>query len=228
MNFLCIIPARSGSKGIKNKNIQKIKKLTLIEHAYTFAKKFKEFDDILVSTDSKKYLKFLEKYSYKFNKFLRPKSLSRKNSTDLEVLIFELTRFEKYFKKKFDYVAFFPPTSPIRKKIDIEKCLKIIKRKRPDALWTISKIDTKFNPIKQLIFKNNKLKYFSPDGHKFKSRQLLKSTYIRNGVAYFYSRKTILKYKKILPKNSLYYEIKSDYVNIDNITELNLARKILK
>lgn len=228
MNFLCIIPARSGSKGIKNKNIQKIKKLTLIEHAYTFAKKFKEFDDILVSTDSKKYLKFLKKYNYKFDKFLRPKSISRKNSTDLEVLIFELTRFEKYFKKKFDYVVFFPPTSPIRKKIDIEKCLKIIKRKRPDALWTISKIDTKFHPIKQLIFKDNKLKYFSPNGHKFKSRQLLKNTYIRNGVAYFYSRKTILKYKKILPKNSLYYEIKSDYVNIDNITELNLARKILK
>ena len=228
MNFLCIIPARSGSKGIKNKNIQKIKKLTLIEHAYTFAKKFKEFNKIIVSTDSKKYLKFLKKYGYEYDKFLRPKSLSMKYSTDLEVLIFELKRFEKYFKKKFDYVAFFPPTSPIRKKIDIEKCLKIIKRKKPDALWTISKIDTKFNPIKQLIFKNNKLKYLSPDGHKFKSRQLLKNTYIRNGVAYFYSRKTILRYKKVLPNNSLYYEIKSKYVNIDNINELNLARKIFK
>ncbi len=120
MNFLCIIPARSGSKGIKNKNIQKIKKLTLIEHAYTFAKKFKEFNKILVSTDSKKYLKFLKKYGYEYNKFLRPKSLSRKHSTDLEVLTFELKRFEKHFKKKFDYIAFFPPTSPIRKKIDIE------------------------------------------------------------------------------------------------------------
>ena len=77
----------------------------------------------------------------------------------------------------------------------------IIKLKKPDALWTISKIDTKFNPIKQLIIKNKKLKYFSPDGHKFKSRQLLGKTYIRNGVGYFFSRKTILKYKKILPKN---------------------------
>ena len=37
MNILCIIPARSGSKGIKNKNIQKIKKLTLIEHSFIFA-----------------------------------------------------------------------------------------------------------------------------------------------------------------------------------------------
>ena len=226
MNFLCIIPARSGSKGIKNKNIQKIKKLTLIEHSYIFAKKFNEFNEIIISTDSKKYLKFLQKYDYKYSKFLRPKSLARKNSTDLEVLTFELKRYEKFFKKKFDYVACFQPTSPIRKKIDIKKCLKIIKQKKPDALWTVSKIDTKFNPIKQLIIQKDKLKYFSQDGHKFKSRQLLKNTYIRNGVAYFYSRKTILNYKKVLPNNSLYYEIKGEYANIDNIDELNLARKI--
>tara|TARA_X000000950_G_scaffold288438_1_gene405203 strand:- start:1277 stop:1960 length:684 start_codon:yes stop_codon:yes gene_type:complete len=226
MNFLCIIPARSGSKGIINKNIKKIKKLTLIEHAYIFAKKFKEFDTVIVSTDAKKYLDFLKKYNYKFNNFLRPKNIAKKNSTDLEVITFELKRYEKYFKKKFDYVAVFQPSSPIRKKVDITKCLKIIRKNKPDALWTISKIDTKFNPIKQLIIKKNRLKYFSKNGDKFKSRQLLKNTYIRNGVAYFYSRKTILKFKKILPEKSMYYLIKNKYVNIDNIDELNLARKI--
>jgi CMP-N-acetylneuraminic acid synthetase len=226
MNFLCLIPARSGSKGIKDKNIQKIKKLTLIEHAYLFAKKFDEFDQIIVSTDSKKYLKFLEKYNYKYTNFLRPKSISRKDSTDLEVLNYELKRYEKYFKKKFDYVAFFQPTSPIRKKSDIIKCIEIIKKKKPGALWTISKIDTKFNPLKQLIINKNQLQYYSRDGHKFKSRQLLNSTYIRNGIAYFYSRKSILKFKKILPKNSTYYLIKNKYVNIDTLDELNLARRI--
>ena len=76
------------------------------------------------------------------------------------------------------------------------------KEKKPDALWTISKIDTKFNPIKQLTIDKNKLKYYSKDGFKFKSRQLLKNTYIRNGVAYFYSRKAILKFKKILPEKA--------------------------
>lgn len=228
MNFLCIIPARSGSKGIIDKNIKKIKKLTLIEHAYIFAKKFKEFETVIISTDSKKYLKFLEKYNYKFKNFLRPKSLSKKNSTDLEVITFELRRYEKFLKKKFDYVVLFQPTSPIRKKLDIMKCLKIIKKKKPDALWTISKIDTKFNPMKQLLISKSKLSYYSKDGYKFKSRQLLKNTYIRNGLAYFYSRKAILKFKKILPKKSMYYLIKDKYVNIDTLDELKLARKILQ
>ncbi len=228
MNFLCIIPARSGSRGIIDKNIKKIKKLTLIEHAYIFAKKFKEFETVIISTDSKKYLKFLEKYNYKFKNFLRPKSLSKKNSTDLEVITFELRRYEKFLKKKFDYVVFFQPTSPIRKKLDIVKCLKTIKKKKPDALWTISRIDTKFNPIKQLLINNSKLSYYSKDGYKFKSRQLLKNTYIRNGIAYFYSRNAILKFKKILPKKSMYYLIKDKYVNIDTLDELKLARKILQ
>ncbi len=228
MNILCIIPARSGSKGIKNKNIQKIKKLTLIEHSFIFAKKLKIFDKIILSTDSIKYLYFLKKYKYKYLKFLRPKRLAKKNTTDLEVLTFELKRYEKYFKKKFDYVVCLQPTSPVRKIDDFKKCFRIIKQKRPDALWTVSKIDNKFNPIKQLYFKNKKLKYFSKNGDKFKSRQLLNDTYIRNGVGYFYSRKTILNYKKVLPNNSLYYEIKNDYVNIDNIKDLKLARKLIK
>ena len=107
------------------------------------------------------------------------------------------------------------------------KCLKIIKKKKPDALWTISKIDTKFNPIKQLTIDKNKLKYYSKDGFKFKSRQLLKNTYIRNGVAYFYSRKAILKFKNFTRK-SMYYLIKDKYVNIDTLNDLNLARKILQ
>ena len=228
MNVLCIIPARSGSKGIKNKNIKKFQKLTLIEHSFIFAKKLKIFDKIILSTDSTKYLSYLKKYNYKYLEFLRPKKLAKKNTTDLEVLTFELKRYEKYFKKKFDYVVCLQPTSPVRKINDFKKCFKIIKQKKPDALWTVSKIDKKFNPIKQLYFKNKKLKYFSKDGDKFKSRQLLNDTYIRNGVGYFYSRKAILKYKKVLPSNSLYYEIDDNYVNIDNISDLKLARQLMK
>ncbi len=227
MNILCIIPARSGSKGIINKNIKKIKKHTLIEHAYFFAKKFKEFNKIIVSTDSKHYLNLLKKHKYKYVDFLRPKNLAKKNTTDLEVISYELKRYEKYFKKKFQYVVCLQPTSPIRKKTDFQNCLNIIKKRKPDALWTVSKIDKKFNPIKQLIFKGSKLKYFSKHGATFKSRQLLKNTYIRNGVAYFYSRTAILKEKKVLPNNSLHYEIKGSYINIDDHNDLNLARKLI-
>ena len=61
MIVLGIIPARSGSKGVKDKNIKKINNKTLIEIAYLKAKKSKIFSDILVSTDSNNYKKILEK-----------------------------------------------------------------------------------------------------------------------------------------------------------------------
>ena len=222
---IAIIPARSQSKRIKNKNIKKFMGKPIIAWSIEAAKKSKIFDYILVSTDSKRISTIAKKYGAEVP-FLRPKNLAQKNTTDLEVITYELKRYEKYFKKKFHYVVCLQPTSPIRKRKDFDKCFKIIKQKKPDALWTVSKIDSKFNPVKQLVFKNDKLKYFSKDGPKFKSRQLLKNTYIRNGVAYFYSRKTILNYKKVLPNNSVYYEIKNKYVNIDNIADLNLAKKL--
>ena len=61
MTTLAIIPARSGSKGFRNKNIQKINNKTLIEIAYDVAKKTKIFTDILISTDSYQYKSILEK-----------------------------------------------------------------------------------------------------------------------------------------------------------------------
>ncbi len=55
MNILCLICARKGSKGIKNKNVIKIKNKKLIEITIDQAKKSKLFQNIVVSTDSKKY-----------------------------------------------------------------------------------------------------------------------------------------------------------------------------
>ena len=103
MKNICFIPARSGSKGIKNKNVQKIKNKTLIEYAYEVAKKSKIFDKIVLSTDSEKYLNILKKHID--TPFLRPKRLSNDKTTDIEVLNYELKKYEKYFKKNFDYVC---------------------------------------------------------------------------------------------------------------------------
>ena len=54
---LCVIPARKGSKGLKNKNIKKLGKTPLIAWSILAAKKCKEIDEIIVSTDSVKISK---------------------------------------------------------------------------------------------------------------------------------------------------------------------------
>ena len=159
---------------------------------------------------------------------MRSKKFSKDNTTDLELLNYEINKFEKKKKLKVNYICLLQPTSPLRKKKDIIDCYNLIRLKKLDAVWTVSKIDKKFNPIKILRIKRKKLEYFSSKGSTFTNRQSLKDYFIRNGIAYFFSRKSIMKYKKILPKKSGFIEIKRQISNIDSMEDFVEAKKFLE
>ena len=116
----------------------------------------------------------------------------------------------------------------MREKKDIIKCIKILVNRKASAVWTINKVDIKFHPLKQLKIKNGLLNHCDKKGRKIIARQQLDYTYIRNGICYAISRNTILKEKNIMGSKCLYSIIKKPVVNIDNLSELNLARKIFK
>ena len=83
---ICIIPARSGSKRIKNKNIQKINNQHLIEIVIKIAKKSGIFSRIVVSTDSKKIAKIAKNFGAEVP-FFRSKKLSDDYTPTYKVLI---------------------------------------------------------------------------------------------------------------------------------------------
>ncbi len=95
--FLCIIPARSGSKGIKNKNIKKLDGVPLIGWTIKDCLKIKRFNKVIVSTDSKKYAKIAISMGAEVP-FLRSKKNSQDKSEDIDFLK-EIYLF--YKKKKF-------------------------------------------------------------------------------------------------------------------------------
>tara|TARA_B100000282_G_C31699045_1_gene475334 strand:- start:224 stop:916 length:693 start_codon:yes stop_codon:yes gene_type:complete len=223
--ILLVVLARSGSVGIKNKNIRKIKNVPLVGRVGNIANKIKFFDKKIVSTDSTKIGKIAFKYGLEFN-FLRPKKISGPKISDLEVLKHALKRSDKK-NNKFDIVVSMPPTSPLRKINDVKNCIRKIIDKKLDAVWTISKTDTKYHPLKALVVSKKRLKYYSKYGNKIKYRQQLKNTYFRNGACYAFSRKTILE-NSILPKKSGYVISLSDQISIDTYSDLILAKKILK
>ena len=84
MNIVALIPARGGSKGIKNKNIVSLLGKPLISYTILTARKVNQINDIFVSTDSPAIKKISEKYGAKAP-FLRPKKYSTDKSEDLEV-----------------------------------------------------------------------------------------------------------------------------------------------
>lgn len=79
-----------------------------------------------------------------------------------------------------------------------------------------------------LELKKDKIKYYTNLGKKFVSRQALGDYYIRNGIAYFFSRKTIVQYNTILPKKNGYVIINRRVINIDSYKDLINAKKILQ
>ncbi len=222
--ILAVVLARGGSKGIKNKNLKKLNGISLVGRVGMFVKKIKIIDTAIISTDSYKIGKEALKYKLGFN-FLRPKFLSGDKVSDEKVLYHALNKAEKIFGHKFDVIISLPPTSPLRNKNDINLSVKKLINKKFDAVWTISKTDSKFHPYKSLVIKKNKLKFFFKEGHKIKYRQQLNQTFYRNGACYVFSRKSVLK-KKIITNNSGYVISKTNQISIDNISDLYKADKL--
>ena len=123
---LIFIPARSGSKRIKNKNIRKINGKPLIYWTIKYAKKYSKNEDILVSSDSSIIKKLSTKEKIKFLK--RPKRLSGDNANVYFAVVHALKKIEN--NKKYKYIALLQPTSPIRPKNMISDGIKILKKNK--------------------------------------------------------------------------------------------------
>lgn len=138
-SVLGIIPARGGSKGLKNKNLVKLNNFPLIYWPIKALKKSKHVDNFILSTDSKKISRVANRFSCK-TPFFRPKSISKDNSSSIELIIHAL----KYYKNQninYDYVVLLEPTSPLTTYFDIDKAIKMLHKKRSiaDSIVGISK-----------------------------------------------------------------------------------------
>ena len=92
---ICIIPARGGSKGLKNKNIRKINNKPLIYYPIKAALKSKVCDKIVVTTDSNNIAKLSKKYGAEVP-FLREKKYAKDLTTTEKTLQHALLNFEKF------------------------------------------------------------------------------------------------------------------------------------
>ena len=97
MNIITLIPARAGSKGIKNKNIILFNKKPLISHTILISKKSSLISDTYVWTNSKKIANISKKFGAKVP-LLRPEKISGDKSLDIEVMKHFYNWYLKYVK----------------------------------------------------------------------------------------------------------------------------------
>lgn len=220
--ILAIIPARSGSKGIKNKNIVKINNKPLIFYTIKNAKNSNMISDLIGSTDSEKIKKIFEKYKVQVP-FLRPKKLSTDKSLIVDTLIFCLKKMEKIKQKKYDYIILLQPTAPNRSKKEIDKCINKIIRTNADSLISLSPLDEP-HPLKlKTISKGVVQNYLKSAKNNF-PRQSLPKLYKPSGNVYIFTRKILLN-RDLKGKKQICDLISSkNHLNIDTKDDLILAK----
>ncbi len=129
-NIVAIIPARSGSKGIKNKNIRLLAGKPLIAYSIEHALKANSIDRVIVSTDSLEYAKIAREYGAEVP-FLRPAEISGDMALDIDTFLHALSWMQENEGYIPDIVVQLRPTYPIRRLEDIDNMIHLLKE-RPD------------------------------------------------------------------------------------------------
>jgi CMP-N,N'-diacetyllegionaminic acid synthase len=201
LKILWLIPARSGSKSIPNKNITLLDGIPLLAHRINTAIKSNYPEEIWISTDSEEYALVAKKYGAAAY-FLRPKELALDDSSSVDVVLHAM----KYANENlfsFDLIGLLEPTSPFITKNHLNEAIeKLVKNSNADSIIAVkeSRPNTIFIQedtlyLKELARKINGLnkigrqkfkKQITPSGGFYISRW---NSFLKNKS--FYTHKTI-------------------------------------
>ena len=213
---IAIIPARIGSKRIKEKNIKNFFGKPIICYSILAAQQTGIFSKIIVTTDSLKIAKIAKKYGADI--FFRSKKLS-KDSTMLSPVIHDVLKKNEYSSE--DYVCCIYATAPLINYTDIKKSLLKLKVKKCLACHTVTDYD--FPVARSLIFSKSLVQF---KYKKFKNTPSQKTPKIVHDAGQFFWLKasSFLKSKNLFPKKTLGYYINRDRSqDIDTMSDWNLA-----
>ena len=184
MKNIAIIPARSGSKGLKDKNIKLLNGKPLMAYSIEAALESKMFYEVMVSTDSEKYAAIAKEYGANVP-FLRSAELSSDTATSKDVILDVLRRYEAA-GNKYDTFCLLQPTSPLRKASDIIKAYEFFAEKKALAVVGVTEAD--HSPLHYGTLPDDlSMVGFIKDEVKDKPRQALETYYRINGAMYIAS-----------------------------------------
>jgi CMP-N-acetylneuraminic acid synthetase len=146
MNIYAIIPARSGSEGVKDKNILEIGGIPLIGHSILFAKKL-DVQRIFCSTDSEEYREIAIKYGAEVP-FLRSKEAAKSNSMENDILVDMYKSFSMHNIKQPDLIVWLRPTFIFRNLEHVNECIDVlVKNKSYTSARTICETESRLYQI---------------------------------------------------------------------------------
>jgi N-acylneuraminate cytidylyltransferase len=224
IKIVALIPARSGSKGIINKNIKLYKGIPLLAHSVKIALECKYINKVFVSTDSSEYQKIALDYGSELMP-LRPIEISDDLSPDIDTF----KHFLNWIEDKPDIIIQLRPTYPNRSIELLNNCIEYFtdNYENYDSLRTVVPIEK--TPYKMYYIENNILNPFLSIYKNIQepfnqARQNFPQSYLHNGCidiikSDFVLKKNLLSGKKILP----FIMNENEIDDIDNIIDFEKA-----
>lgn len=217
---LVIVPARAGSIRLSNKNIAMLNNKPLFLYTINLCKKLKKYADVIVSTDCKKIIAFCKNKNY-LKCIKRKKNLSSRNTQIIDVVLDVLKQIKE---NEYENIILLQTTSPLRKVLDVKKCINIFKRNNLKSLATISRLIE--NPSDLILKTKKNFKFIKNQ----KSKKLNKDIFYVDGSIYISSIMFLKKYRTFLhDKYTKFIKLSNDFnVDIDYEHDLILAKYFLK
>lgn len=224
MKNLCVIPARKGSKRIKNKNILNFFGKPIINYAIQNAIKSKLFDKVIVSTDSEKIAK-ISKNAGASIPYIRNKKLSY-GSVGIYDVVKDVIEYECKNGLIYDYVCCVLPASPMLNYKLIKKTYEKAKKNKKNYLVTCVKYPSPL--LKSFKIIKNKIKLNFPS-YINKQSQNLDENYHDAGQLYWASNETWNKKKHIINNGAFVYQLKlGETWDIDDKDDLEIAKILFR
>lgn len=230
MKILGFIPARGGSKRIPKKNIKLLCGKPLIAYTIEAAKKSKYINRIVVSTDSEEIASVAKDYGAEIP-FLRPKSISKADSTEMEFFAHALDWFSKNENYEPDLIVLLYPTAPFRKPESIDQAVEtMLKHPEVDSLRSVRLCSE--HPYKMWVIEDGYLKPFvrgeDPNIHTLPYR-LLPTVYIQNASIYITKPSTIRN--KMSPIGNIIIPFimdETESIDINTSLDFQFAEMVIK
>ena len=181
MKNIAVIPARSGSKGLPDKNIREINGKPLLAYSVEAALNSGCFDTVHVSTDSEKYADIARKYGADVP-FLRSAELASDIANTWDAVREVLSRYAEV-GKSFETVMLMQPTTPLRTGEDVQAAYRLMHEKKAKSVIAVCEVD--HSPLWcDMIPENGNMKGFGRKDLAWVTRQELKPFYRVNGAIY--------------------------------------------
>lgn len=225
MSNIAVITARSGSKGVKDKNIRQLEGKPLLAYTVEAALRSGCFDCVHVSTDSEEYAQIAKAYGADVP-FLREASLATDTAGTWDVLRACVEQYDR-LGQKFDTVTLLQPTSPLRDVLDIQKAFQIFEEKHAQSVVSVCEVE--HSPMLCNTLGTDGSMDGFVDLNKVGRRQDMETYYRLNGAIYIQTTKLLMEQGNLYGSGAYAYVMSQEHsIDIDTELDFLIAETILK